>query len=236
MARFCVKCGRENVELIGPLCIDCYLETKELVDTPREIKGKICKICGSEWAEGKWIKHRDLTVSPVESVIYREMSKRTKLDPNIEEFNYSIANQYSDPNGHSFVDIEFKGRIKGKEFRVIKTVSLKVDKVVCPDCIKKKSKYYEAIIQLRSKTEGSLSPEKKNVFESFFDREAIENLSDIAEGREGVDYYFIKKSVARRVVSAFTSSVKDVKVIETYQDETIRNGKKFAKLVISVRI
>ncbi|BCU69017.1 60S ribosomal export protein NMD3 [Stygiolobus caldivivus] len=236
MARFCVRCGKENVELIGPLCVDCYLETKELVETPKEISGKVCKICGSIWAEGKWVKQKDITISPVESVIYRELGRKVKFDPSVEEFNYDIVNQYSDPNGHSFVDIQVKGRVKGKEFRVIRTVSLRIDRVVCPDCIKKKSRYYEAIIQLRSKGDKVLSPEKKSVFESFLDREAIDSISDIAEGKEGVDYYFIKKSVARRVVSTFTSSVKDVKVVETYQDETIKNGKKFAKLVISVRV
>ena len=236
MARFCVRCGKENVELIGSLCVDCYIETKELAELPKEIKGKVCKICGSVWTEGKWIKQKDSSLSPVEYLVYKELGRKMKLDQNVEEFSYNLVKQYSDQYGHLFADIEIKGKIRGKEFRIIKSVNLKIDRVLCPDCIKRKSHYYEAIIQLRSKDEKGVTAEKRNIFESFFDNEAIENLSNVMEGKEGVDYYFIKKSVAKRVVSAFTASVKDVKVIETYQDETIKNGKKFAKLVISVRI
>lgn len=74
------------------------------------------------------------------------------------------------------------------------------------------------------------------MFESFFNEEVINNLSDVIEGREGIDYYFINKGVAKRLVSSLMSTIKDIKITESFQDERMKNGKKSAKLVISVRI
>ncbi|MEJ2775439.1 60S ribosomal export protein NMD3 [Sulfolobaceae archaeon RB850M] len=233
--KFCVVCGREDGEFIGSLCLDCYIKTKELVQVPKEIHGKYCKICGSEWVEGKWVKPNDPSMSVFESIVYRELGKRVKLDDNVEEVDYNIINQHYDQHGHLFVNIEIKGKVRGKEFRVIKTVNAKIERTICPSCIRKKGHYYEAIIQLRFK-EGKLDANKRQVFESFFNEEVIDSLSDVIEGKEGVDYYFIKKSVAKKLVSTVSSTLKDIKITESYQDERMKNGKKSAKTVISVRL
>lgn len=233
--KFCVLCGREDGEFIGPLCVDCYIKTKDLVKLPQIIKGKYCKICGAEWVNGKWIRNKESTLSPLESIIYREIGRKIEIDPNVEEVNYKISKIWKDVNGHNFVTIDITGKIKGKSFSTSKVISIDVEKVVCPSCLRKKTKYFEAIVQLRFK-EGLVDEKKRALFESFFTDDIIDNLSDVIEVKEGIDYYFINKAAARRLVSNFTSMVKDVKVIESYQNETIKNGKKFAKLVISVRI
>jgi len=233
--KFCVLCGRENVEFIGSLCVDCYIKTKELVKIPQVVKGKYCKVCGAEWVNGKWVRSKDTTLSPVESIVYREIGKRIEIDPNVEEINYKISKIWRDVNGHSFATIDIAGKLRGREFTVSKVVNINIERTLCPSCLKKKSKYFEAIVQLRFK-EGVIDEKKKALFESFFTDDIIDGLSDVVEGKEGVDYYFINKTAAKRLVSNFTSMVKEVKVVESYQDETIKNGKKFAKLVISVRI
>lgn len=127
--KFCVVCGREDGEFIGPLCVDCYIKTKDLVKMPRKIQGKYCKICGAEWANGKWIRSRDKTLSPIESIIYREIGKNVEVDPNVEEINYQIENIWKDVNGHNFVTINVSGKIKGKEFSISKIVNLDIEKL-----------------------------------------------------------------------------------------------------------
>ena len=236
MARkFCVLCGREDGEFIGSLCVDCYIKTKDLVKLPQIIKGKYCKICGAEWVNGKWIRSKDTTLSPLESIIYREVGRKIEIDSNISELSYKIGKIWKDVNGHNFATIDIIGKIKGRDFSISKVINIDIEKVICPSCLKKKTKYFEAIVQLRFK-EGLIDEKKKALFESFFTDDIIDGLSDVIEGKEGVDYYFINKTAAKRLISNFTSMVKDVKVIESYQDETIKNGKKFAKLVISVRV
>lgn len=233
--KFCVLCGKEDGEFIGSLCVDCYIKTKEIVKLPTVIKGKYCKLCGAEWVNGKWIRSKDANLTPVESIIYREIGKKVEIDPNVEEINYQINNIWKDVNGHTFVTIDISGKIKKKEFLFSRIVDTNIEKAICESCLKRKTRYFEAIIQLRFKG-GSIDIKKRSIFESFFTEDIMEGLSDVIEGKEGIDYYFINKTTARRLVSNFTSMIKDVKVVESYQDETIKNGKKFAKLVISVRV
>ena len=57
----------------------------------------------------------------------------------------------------------------------------------------------------------------------------------MVELREGVDYYFINRTVAKRLVAKFASEVK-VEMKESYQRERIKRGKRDAKLVISLRL
>lgn len=233
--KFCVVCGREDGIFIGSLCLDCYIKNKEIVKLPTKVEGKYCKICGSEWVNGRWAKNKDKILTPIESIIYREIAKKMEIDSNVEEINYHIDNIWKDVNGHTFATIDIWGKIKGKDFKLSRVVDVNIEKTICSDCIKKKSRYYEAIIQLRFK-DGEFDSKKRTIFESFFTDEIIDNLSDVVEGKEGIDYYFINKTVAKRLISNFTSMVKEVKIVESYQNETIKNGKKFAKLVISVRV
>lgn len=221
------------MELIDRLCIDCYMKIKELITVPTEIQGKYCKVCGSEWVSGKWIKSADQ--DPLTSIVYREIDRNIKTDPNVTDVEYTIVKQWLDYNDHPFIDVDIRGKIGNRDFRLTRTISLKVERVLCPSCLRRKSRYYEAIIQLRTKT-GEFTQSKRTVFESFFNEEVINNLSDVIEGREGIDYYFINKGVAKRLVSSLMSTIKYIKITESFQDERMKNGKKSAKLVISVRI
>ncbi|MDT7860654.1 MAG: NMD3-related protein [Saccharolobus sp.] len=234
--RFCVVCGKENVELIGSMCVDCYIKNKQLVSIPRKISGKYCKICGAQWIGGKWVRNTNSSpVSAVEEIILRELPNKIKLDENITEFNFNIKNIWKDQGGHIFSTVQFRGKIKDKEFTQEAIINLDVEKAICDHCFRKKTRYYEAIIQLRSKGKEGVDDRKRAFFESFFSRDIIDNLSDIVEGKEGIDYYFINKSVARKLVSNI-SSIVDVEINESYQNERMKNGKREAKLVISLRI
>ncbi len=232
--KFCVRCGKENVELIDRLCIDCYLETKQLFVFPKEIKGKVCRICGSEFIEGKWERIHEDVEEAVKDLTLRELSKRVEVDKNVSNYSIDVGRVWRDSNGRDHVEIVAEGSIRGRRVEVKGDSLMSIEYVLCDTCKKKKAKYYEAIIQLRGK-KGSLEKEKRRVFESFFTEEVIANLADVVEGKEGVDYYFIKKSAARRLVSYFASSV-DATVNESFQDESTKKGKRTAKLVISLRV
>lgn len=228
--KFCVLCGREDVPLIGSLCVDCYVKTKEMVRLPQVIEGKYCKICGSEWTVGKWIKGGD---NPIEDILNREIAKRLVLDPNVKEYRFSI-NKIWNEEGRNFAEVKIEGKILDREFSVTKVAYLKIIPTLCDRCAKRKSHYYEAIIQLRSKDPNTIK-DKIRMFESFFSNDVINNLSDVIEVKEGKDYYFINKTVAKKLVAAFTTSM-SAEVKESIEGERLKKGKKTGKLVISLRI
>ncbi len=234
--KFCVMCGKEDVELIGSLCPDCYLKRNELITLPKRISGKYCKICGALWINGKWI--RDSNSHPanaVEEIVYKELSNKMSIDENVEEFSFNIKSIWNDQGGHTFTTVEFKGKLRGISFSREAIVNLEIERSLCIYCFRKKTRYFEAIVQLRGKNSIGVDDKKRAFFESFFSKEVIDSISDVIEGREGVDYYFISKSVAKKLVSN-VSSIVDVEINESYQNERVKNGKKEAKLVISLRI
>ncbi|MEM0130611.1 MAG: 60S ribosomal export protein NMD3 [Saccharolobus sp.] len=234
--RFCVSCGKQDTVLIGTLCVDCYIKNKQIVEVPKKITGKYCKICGAQLIKGKWIRvPKQSSLDVIEDIINRELSNNIRLDENIEEFSFNIKSIWKDQGGHYFSTVEIKGKLKGKSFVKDIILNLDIEKSICDSCFRKKTRYYEAIVQLRGKDKISVDDKKRAFFESFFSEEVVDNLSDVIEGKEGIDYYFISKSVARKLVS-FISSMVNVEVNESYQSERIKNGKREAKLVISIRI
>lgn len=233
-SKFCVRCGKENVKLIDRLCIDCYIKTKKLITLPKEINGKVCKICFAEFLDGRWENIHDNLQDSVKDLILREISKKVIIDKNISDYSIDLGDIWKDSNGKEHVKIIANGKIDNEKFVLNEDINLKIEYAICDSCKKRKSKYYEAIIQLRGKN-GKFLLEKRRLFESFFSEEEISNLSDIIEGKEGVDYYFIKKSVAKRLVSSVVSMT-DAEINESFQDETTKKGKRLAKLVISLRI
>ncbi|AWR96659.1 NMD protein affecting ribosome stability and mRNA decay [Acidianus sulfidivorans JP7] len=231
--KFCVRCGKEDVELIDRLCYDCYLQTKNLIEIPTVITGEICKICNSEKIDRKWVRLYDNSTDAINDIILRFLGKKAKIDSNVKDYRIDLGDKWKDRNGRTFVNIIFQGRVGDKKFQITRTVELRISQEICDSCSKKRGKYYEAIIQLRGR--GKLEEEKRALFESFFSNDIIDSLSDVVEGKEGVDYYFINKYAAKKLISNFKSLVK-AEITESFENERIKDGKREAKLVISIRL
>ncbi len=231
--KFCIVCGKEDVELIDNICPSCYVKTKKLVEFPPVILGKLCKICNAEWIDGKWLRLSETEYDAVRDLILRYLAKEIILDKNVKDYRIDVIKKWKERNGRSFAEIVVEGKVGSQLFRLKKRLELRLTYSICDDCLKRKSGYYEAIIQLRGKKE--FSEEKRALFESFFTNETVHSISDVKISREGIDYYFINKTVAKRLISTITSIV-SAEIVESYENETIKNGKREAKLVISVRI
>ncbi|MEM4746149.1 MAG: 60S ribosomal export protein NMD3 [Metallosphaera sp.] len=223
-------CGREEVKLIDRLCTSCYIKTREIIKTPKAIEVITCKVCGSRKFKGRWVQFRN----DLESEIEEEVLSSISLDKHVEEYHSEPAGIRSDRSGTKYVVVKVTGSIEGEKFDVEREIPIKIESVLCPSCVKRRGKYYEVIVQLRSKS-GSISLDEKQFFESFFSNEDISNLSDVMILKEGIDYYFMNRAIAKRLVSKFTSEVK-VETRESYQRERIKRGKREAKLVISLRL
>lgn len=231
--KFCVRCGKEDVELIDRLCYDCYVQTKNLIEMPQIVTGKVCRICYAEWIDRKWVRLYDNLNDAVNNLILRSLGKDVKIDENVKDYILDLGDKWKDRNGRSFVEVIFQGKVGDRQFKLERTVELRIDQVICDSCLKKKGRYYEAIIQLRG--EGKLEEEKRTLFESLFTEDIVASLSDVVEVKEGVDYYFINKSSAKKLVSSVRSKLK-AEIIESFENQRIKNGKREAKLVISIRL
>jgi len=234
--RFCVKCGREDVELLSNfLCVECYIDTKgeELIKFPKIMSQKICKVCGAVYKSGRWFNYplgNDLS-----KIIEDGLYESVEADQLVKEFSLSVNKIWLNSQGNYIAEVLVEGKIANKKFEYRKNIVLDLKSTLCDKCLKRKTKYYEAIIQLRGKNRVGIDTEIRKTFESVLDVEELSNISDIVEGKEGIDYYFMNKSVARRVVSKLISRYK-VEVKESFYNVKIKDGRRDAKLIISVRM
>jgi NMD protein affecting ribosome stability and mRNA decay len=177
----CPICNRssEEVKFYGEFCVDCAgarLKSK----LQSEIEMTVCKDCGRVKVAGVFI----------------EINKE-----NIELLLRSILKHYSVKlvhfgNGIARVKVKEEGR-EGPDVEM--NIRLKQLSVLCDSCAKKRSGYYEAVVQLRGeegkveRTAGALSRylEKNGAFITK------------AEGKEhGVDIFTSDKKVTLAFISS----------------------------------
>ncbi|MEM0173804.1 MAG: 60S ribosomal export protein NMD3, partial [Sulfolobaceae archaeon] len=207
--RFCIKCGKENVELLPNfLCVDCYIETKweELVRLPRIITQKRCKVCGAVYRSGKWVNYPQGT--DLSTIVEDELYGIIEPDSQVREYSLKVKGISFSPQGQYIAEVVIEGKVLDRNLQFVKNVILDLKSSICEKCLKRKTKYYEAIIQLRGKGRVGIDSEIKKAFESILEPEEVSNISDIVESKEGRDYYFINKSVARRIVNRLASKYK----------------------------
>ena len=88
--KFCIVCGREDVELIDRMCPSCYIKTKKLVEFPPVILGKLCKICNAEWIDGKWVRLSETEYDAVRDLILRYLAKEMIIDKNVKDYRIDV--------------------------------------------------------------------------------------------------------------------------------------------------
>ncbi|PVU70358.1 NMD protein affecting ribosome stability and mRNA decay [Sulfolobales archaeon SCGC AB-777_K20] len=233
-SKFCVRCGKTDVPLVdGRLCAECYVKHRLAVEIPSEVKGKICKLCGSMWISGKWIKPE--TENPLREYIWKLVVPRTTVDRLVKTYEISVERLWRDAGNRTHAVILLTGDLEGHRFEVRKDVLLDISKTLCNECMNKKTGYYEAKVQLRFK-ERRLDEDKRAFFESFITGQYMGALTNVIEGKEGVDYYFASKSAAKNLIASFLAHYGGAEVKETFESEKVKDGKRVAKLVISVRL
>jgi nonsense-mediated mRNA decay protein 3 len=99
-----------------------------------------------------------------------------------------------------------QGRMLGEKVDGECLVTVKVNRMVCPECSKHASGYYEAVIQLRvdkRSLEIEEIKEADKIIQENLDKLAEKNrmayLADRAELKEGIDYYIGSYKVARNI-------------------------------------
>jgi NMD protein affecting ribosome stability and mRNA decay len=137
MDLICYRCGASSKykKFIDSLCVDCFInERKKKI--PDEIIVKVCKDCG---------KLRIKTWTDKKKINKELMDKLSKYNPiKIVEKDDGIEVTFSDK-------VNFE-----------KVIKLKKEFTLCDVCSKIRSKYYEAIIQIRME-EGKTKKEREEI-------------------------------------------------------------------------
>jgi len=169
---FCVECGREGPTVEG-LCPACFRAKRPLVRPPETIDAVVCKECGRVETAGGWAR------VPLESAIPRILQERVPVDPRAARpaFSYSMARE--DPRNYRLT-VKVAARIQDVEVVESFTTRLRVKQGQCPTCTRRRSRYYEGIVQLRAEGRALTDAERGRLVR--FVEEAVERRA--AKGEE----------------------------------------------------
>jgi len=236
---FCPECGSTDKEMVGDICIDCFLKDFQMIELPKRIEIQICSHCNSKLEEGKWSEEN----IPEEEIIYRALERNIKIADEVsnEIINLEI-DQIKGTIARCFVEVV--GEVHGIQIEETHECEVKLQKTVCPTCSKMQSGYYETVIQFRADNR-EIKPEEYAKADEIVERTLIkQSKSDklaycpqIAKLKEGYDYYIGSfksgKKVAENLKEEFGGIIKESPRLISEDKST---GKGLYRIWISVRI
>ncbi|MDD2655576.1 MAG: NMD3-related protein [Candidatus ainarchaeum sp.] len=203
----CPRCGatNEKTQFMGPFCIDC---APFKLECPKEFSIELCPKCGKMRIARDWIKF--------DAPIIEKLLRR-KCKGNIEKMEY-------DPySGKATFFINKDNNL----MQVSRDVEFKPIKNLCPNCSRKSSGYFEAIIQLRGR------PERIAKYEKLLTTALKEKtfIAKTEQKKEGKDLYV---GDSKQVVALFREL--GLKVVISRTLHGLRQGKRLYRTTFLLRL
>lgn len=139
MQRVCPQCGKPHDVFIEGICSTCYLLKNPLVFFNKDLAFERCKFCGKVKYLTRWMEfNHDMLNEYVRSHVKSKMVKEFELsfDLNEEEKKWVGI-------GHA------KGLFEGAMLEQDIPIVIKKQGGVCDACMKLRSEYFEATVQIR---------------------------------------------------------------------------------------
>lgn len=161
----CPRCGSSDSEkeFIEAFCVDCY-EIK--IKIPQKLKFERCKRCGRMLLQGKWSEFDEHAIGQYI----------------VSKCRGEFINAIYDHHDQSIVFFIKKG---SKISKITKMINVNIEIIMCSDCSRMSSGYFEAIIQLRGRELRIKKYER--VFKTELARKTF--VSKVEEKKEGIDLY-----------------------------------------------
>ena len=236
---FCPECGSTDKEMVGDICIDCFLKEFQMIELPKRIEVKICSHCNSRLEEGKWTEE----FIPEEEIIYRALERNVKVADEVSNEHITLGIEQI-KGTIAECSVEAVGEVHGAEIDEAHECEVKILKTVCPTCSKIQSGYYESVIQFRADNREIKSEEYEKADE-IVERTLIKQSKkdklaycpQIARLKEGRDYYIGSFKSGKKVAEALTEDFGGVvKESPRLISEDKSTGKGLYRIWISVRI
>jgi nonsense-mediated mRNA decay protein 3 len=206
--KFCFVCGKKTEKLIEGYCEDCYNNSFNLIQTPKEITILLCSKCKKIKQKNDW---NDIGIEDLVKNNIKVLGDNVKIEV--------IGNKI-------FASGSLKNSKKFKEEETHE-INIKTVKVLCPECSRRLGGYYEAIMQLR----GNVSEEVLN----FIDKEIKEkSFYRIDHVKGGFILYIGNKNIANQIADKI-KRIYNLEVKKSFKLYTKKEGKDVYKSVFSVK-
>ncbi len=241
MKRFCSICGKVTDELIENRCKDCFVRETKLIDLPEELKVNVCRDCWSYLRKGHWIKPEDVEMKALKeasNVAIKDsldiFFEDARIDVELGEIKKSSDKLYLVP-----FQVLAEGKLKGIPVEVSRSSIVKLRIDLCNDCNRRRSSYYEAILQVRGEeplTEKEVREVRDTVEKSLSAmNEARAFISDIQKLKAGLDFYMGSTKAARKLARILKGKF-DGKITESPKLVSRKDGRDSYRVSIAVRL
>ncbi|WP_407392717.1 60S ribosomal export protein NMD3 [Methanobrevibacter sp.] len=236
---FCPECGSTDKEMVGDVCIDCFLKEFQMIEVPKRIEVQICSHCNSKLEEGKWSDE----FIPEEEIIYRALERNIKVADEVSNENIVLGIEQIKGTLASCT-VEAIGEVHGVQIEENYDTEVKILKTVCPTCSKIQSGYYEVVVQFRADNR-EIKEEEYAKADEIVERTLIKQSKNdklaycpqIAKLKEGYDYYIGSFKSGEKVAEALMEEFGGIlKKSPRLISEDKSTGKGLYRIWISVRI
>jgi len=193
-SRFCIRCGKQQKELIDSLCPKCYIELNK-PKLPNKIILQICPKCKAVNYKGFWVKTDVPLTSLFKQLIFEKIKTPEQVKP-IEITSLELGKP-------ARVCIKFKIKRKILE-KCYNIANIEIKKVTCPSCAAKSGRAWKAKVQLRGLPDTALMMLKN--FQSIIEVKEVKNGFDIlfANTEESKKYISLLKQKFKLLIKTST--------------------------------
>ncbi|MCD6434309.1 MAG: hypothetical protein J7L14_01730 [Candidatus Diapherotrites archaeon] len=229
LQRFCPMCGKKTEKFVDKICVECFIKKASIVELPEHLELQRCRKCKKIKFANSWLPFDNTLIKSI-------VEKHLKINENFEIKDIDVAFD------EEKITVKLHGFIAGKPVKVEKNILLKYKEVLCENCYKMQSGYYEAIIQLRTesgKKKGKKAIERlERIFheiKKFLKKESSEIVA-VEKLKEGINLRIFSLRTAKRIAE-FLEQKKNAKIIRSSSVVgTTKKGKPRKRITFCARL
>jgi len=207
---FCVECGREGPVIEG-LCVACFRKKNPIVRPPDAIDAVKCVDCGRIETKGGWVR------VDLETAIPTLLLDRIPRSPRATRITFTHVSLPEDETNFR-LSVKAAARVADVEIVESFQVRLRVKQGLCATCNRRRSNYYEGIVQIRA-AERPLTEEEERRLVAFVEEGVARRyrkgeevfITKVEDVRGGADVYLssnrVARTIARELADAFRGTV-----------------------------
>ncbi|UAL07730.1 MAG: hypothetical protein KRP56_00225 [Candidatus Methanogranum gryphiswaldense] len=234
--RFCVKCGKDCDDIIDGLCVECFLEGRQLMSMPHHVDLQVCTNCGEYHLRDEWVcveKMKVIEDTGIEQLSVVREARVLQIGASVDEQDKS----------NYLVRVQARLDVSGVEIECESSIIVRVKNTVCKRCSRILGNYYESILQIRTCVKELSSDLKEEVLarvENYVANQAETNRNIFISKMElvtgGVDVYLssiqLGKALAKMLTDSYSAETKEASKLVGQT----RDGQEMYRLTYLVRL
>lgn len=233
---FCVKCGIDCEDTINGLCMECFLNGRELMKLPHHVDLQRCTNCEEYLLRDRWVQMseadaiEEAAISGISLIAGSELIS-VGVRPDMQDERTYLATV--------FADVGINGRITEAECKTL----VRLKNTVCKKCSRQLGNYYEATLQIRSGDKGLTDDLRDETVRRVRDSVELQSktnrglfITKVQEVRGGVDIQLSSTSLAR----SLTKDLIDAYGAESQESASLvgmtSDGQEMYRLTFLVRL